>query len=137
MPEILLPEPLARWIEANLPGAPDLSRVRIFCDARIPFDWLPGNRKKYIGITLWNRIHLRAPFDLRSQSEIELLFHELVHVRQFARNPIWFPVRYLIFLALKGYRNHPAEIEARAVAEELSGKYFAGKTPSAIEHRPA
>src|SRR4051812_26490080 len=110
MREISLSEPLARWIEASFPGAPELRRVRIFCGARIPFDWLPGNRKKYIGITLWNRIYLRMPFSLESEGELELLFHEMVHVRQFARNPVWFPIRYLIFLALKGYRNHPAEV---------------------------
>jgi len=125
MPGISLPAELARWIEANFPGAPDLRRVRISCDARIPFDWLPGNRRKYIGITLWNRIHLRTPFNLESIEGIELLFHELVHVRQFARNPVWFPIRYLIFLGLKGYRNHPAEIEAREVAAELIAKYSA------------
>ena len=123
MPEISLPAPLARWIESNLPDAPDLRRVRISCAPRIPFDWLPGNRTKYVGITLWNRIHLRAPFELNGDAAIELLFHELVHVRQFGKHPFWFPLSYLLYLAFKGYCNHPAEIEARTVAAQLMEKY--------------
>jgi len=105
-------------------NAPDLGRVRIFCSPTIPFDWLPGNRRQYIGITLWNRIWLREPFKLTSEDSYELLFHELVHVRQFQRNPITFPLKYLLYLRVKGYRDHPAEIEARAVAAQLRAAYF-------------
>ncbi|HLX62093.1 MAG TPA: hypothetical protein VKX17_12500 [Planctomycetota bacterium] len=123
MPELIIPQPLARWIQAHMPGAPDLRRVRIFCGPRIPFDWLPGFRKKYIGITLWGRIHLREPFDFETPGKIELLFHELVHVRQFNAHPLWFPISYLLKFVVKGYRNHPAEIEAREVAAELWRKY--------------
>ena len=121
---IVIPERLARWIESNMPGAPDVERVQIFCGNTIPFDWLPGNRKKYIGITLWNKIFLREPFELNSDAGVELLLHELVYVRQFAKNPFSFPLRFLFFLAVKGYPNHPAEIEARAVAAELLDRFI-------------
>jgi hypothetical protein len=124
METVAIPEELSRWITAHMPGAPDLRRVRVFRGPAIPFDWLPSNRKKFIGITLWNRIWMREPFDLDCEERFELLFHELVHVRQFAKNPVGFPLRYLMGLVLKGYWNHPAEVEARAVAAELRGKYF-------------
>ncbi len=120
-----IPVDLAHWITAHMNDAPEIRRVRIFRGGTIPFDWLPGNRKKYIGITLWNQIWLREPFELDAEERYELLFHELVHVRQFAKNPIAFPIRYLVWLVLKGYWNHPAEIEARAVAAQLRTAYFA------------
>ena len=127
MRELTLPTELAGWIEATMTDAPKLGRVRIFCGPRIPFDWLPGDRRRYMGMTLWNRIWLREPFELKGEGAHELLFHELVHVRQFLRNPIWFPLAYVFYLGLKGYREHPAEVEARAVAAELRRKFFSAK----------
>lgn len=127
MRELILPTELASWIEASMTDAPQLGRVRIFCGPRIPFDWLPGDRSRYAGITLWNRIWLRDPFELKGEDAHELLFHELVHVRQFRRNPVWFSLAYLFYLCVKGYREHPAEIEARTVAAELRLKFFKKK----------
>ncbi len=118
-----IPAELRGWIEAHMDAAPDLSRVRIHCGPTMPFDWLPGNRKRYSGITLWNRIWLREPFELAREEQYELLLHELVHVRQFAKNPILFPIRYAIGLVMKGYWNIPAEIEARAVAAICGENY--------------
>ncbi len=124
MREFTLPSELAAWIKANMKDAPDLRRVRIVCGPTIPFDWLPGNRAQYVGITLWDRIWLREPFELMGQAAYELLFHELVHARQFQRHPIRFPISYLLNLRVKGYWDHPAEIEARTIAAKLQGMYF-------------
>ena len=129
MRELILNADLSAWIKANMTGAPDLRRVRIFCDTTIPFDWLPGNREKYIGITLWDKIWLREPFELNCEGAYELLFHELVHVRQFQRRPVRFPIGYLLNLRFKGYRDHPAEIEARTVAAKTRLKYFPPPPP--------
>jgi hypothetical protein len=118
-----MPAPLVRWLECNMSGAPAFDRVRIFRGGRIPFDWLPGFRSRYVGITLWNTIYLREPFELHGDAAHELLFHELVHVRQFQRSPIGFPLKYLFFLLTRGYRRHPAEIEARDDAAALLTKH--------------
>jgi hypothetical protein len=55
---------------------------------------------------------------------IELVLHELVHVMQFRRNPITFPLRYLINHVRYGYDRNPAEVEARETAARLSAVYF-------------
>ena len=134
MRELTLSPELISWIKANMSNAPDLRRVRIVCAPTIPFDWLPGNRAQYVGITLWDKIWLREPFELKEEAAYELLFHELVHVRQFQRRPIKFPLMYILQLRLNGYRNHPAEIEARTIAAKLRALYF-GETDG-LKARP-
>jgi Domain of unknown function (DUF4157) len=47
-----------------------------------------------------------------------LLAHELAHVRQWERDPL-FPFRYSLATFRHGYRNNPYEVEARA-AEALA-----------------
>jgi len=122
---LVIPETLARWIAAHMPDAPELNRVRVSVGPRIPVDWIPGSAGRYIGLTLWNRIWLRAPFEFKGRDAYELLFHELTHVRQFAKNPIRFPIRYLLDLIFRGYRNNRFEIEAREVAAALLKEYAA------------
>jgi hypothetical protein len=41
-----------------------------------------------------------------------LLAHELAHVRQWEKDPL-FPVRYSLATLRMGYRNNPYEVEAR------------------------
>ena len=48
----------------------------------------------------------------------ELLAHELTHVRQWQRDPL-FPIRYCLATLRHGYRNNPFEVEARVVAARL------------------
>jgi hypothetical protein len=48
-----------------------------------------------------------------------LLRHELVHVRQWQRAPLTFPLHYAWQHLKHGYRDNPYEVEARA-AEEMS-----------------
>jgi len=122
MRELIIPAQLARWISANMERPPDLSRARIFCGRQLPLDAIPGF-KPYVGVTFWNRIYLREPFSFEDAGNIELLVHELVHVRQFQESLLWFPLKYLWFLCVRGYVNHPAEIEARKVASETRGKF--------------
>lgn len=43
-----------------------------------------------------------------------LLAHELAHVRQWERDPL-FPIRYTMATLRHGYRNNPYEVEAREV----------------------
>ena len=103
-------------------GAPELKRVRVYCGARLPFDWIPSF-SRYVGLTLWNTIYLREPFHLDDADSFELLFHELVHVAQFQRGTFKFPLSYLWWLCVRGYLNHPAEIEARRIAAECLAKF--------------
>ena len=47
--------------------------------------------------------------------------HELHHLCQMQRDgKVWFMVRYIAWFLRHGYRNHPYEIEARAVAAQYS-----------------
>lgn len=45
----------------------------------------------------------------------DLLTHELVHVRQWRRDPL-FPVRYSLATLRYGYNDNPYEVEARTLA---------------------
>jgi hypothetical protein len=47
------------------------------------------------------------------------VIHELVHVRQFRRNPIVFPLRYVFDYFRYGYEANPAEVEARETASRI------------------
>jgi len=79
------------------------------------------------GLTLANRVYLRAehcPIDPSDKNTVELIFHELVHVLQFRRNPLRFPFRYLLDHLRYGYANNPAEAEARSFAAQRVHEYF-------------
>jgi hypothetical protein len=122
------PGRLADWIDRALPELGGVRRVRLLAGDRLPFDWLPGRRRRYEGMTLWHRVYLRdrrLPLDAGDRRDVLLLLHELIHVLQFRRQPLLFPLLYLISLARHGYDRHPAEREARARAAELAKAYWA------------
>jgi hypothetical protein len=48
----------------------------------------------------------------------------LVHVLQFRRNPLLFPLRYVFDHFRCGYENNPAEIEAREIANRVTESFF-------------
>lgn len=75
--------------------------------------WLLG-RRSVVGITLGRTVFLS---DAESPS-IQLLLHELGHVRQFRRDKA-FPIRYLWESAIRGYSRNRFELEADQFAEEV------------------
>jgi len=78
--------------------------------------WLPalggrlsGMGRRAAAVTIGDTIvvHPDTPLDER------LLRHELAHVRQWARRPYTFPLRYALAHLRHGYRDNPYEREAR------------------------
>jgi hypothetical protein len=106
----LTPTERARYAAHFAPDVLDAARV---IDGRVPF-WL---RPDMLGVTLGPRIYLRAgAYDPGSARGVELLAHELVHVRQYRDGmTVW---RYL-WASRRGYRRNPYETEAYAVAAQL------------------
>jgi hypothetical protein len=89
---------------------------------------MPGNRNVQ-GLTLWNTIYLTSkhcPIDIISRQTLGLIFHELIHVEQFQRNPVLFPLMYLWGHLRYGYWQNPAEVEARERASQLTRRWYAG-----------
>ncbi|HLJ56430.1 MAG TPA: hypothetical protein VKT77_15435 [Chthonomonadaceae bacterium] len=126
---VILPAGLAHWIDFNMPELGGMRGVRLRCCDRLPFTWAPGFLRNVQGLTLWNTVYLKrgcCEIDPQRPESIELLLHELVHVGQFRRGPLSFPVRYLIDFARLGYLRIPAEREARSRAAELLARYLAG-----------
>jgi hypothetical protein len=124
-----LPDTLKEWIRIHLPDMGDPDKVRFRSCKRIPFWWIPGNRRMS-GLTLANRVYLRTeycPIDPANWGTVELIFHELAHVLQFRRNPVRFPFRYLFHQLRHGYARNPAEVEAREFAARLVNHYFRGR----------
>jgi hypothetical protein len=124
--EAKLPDCLADWIDRKMPEVGGVGRVKIYyCDS-LPFEWLPGDRAEIEGITLWGQIFLRdtfSPIDPRKLKLVKLLLHEMVHVQQFRKNPLQFPINYLFNHLWCGYWDNPAEIEARESADRLILEY--------------
>jgi hypothetical protein len=121
-----LPKKLAKWISRAMPEVGEIGRVRFYCCDKLPF---VGTR--YSGFTLFRSIYLREsffPINLDDFGTVELILHELVHVSQFQRNPVVFPLSYLVRLGTHGYWNHPAECEARERAGVLARQYAAEAT---------
>jgi hypothetical protein len=84
------------------------------------------------GLTLANRVYIRTdycPIDIENAGTVELVFHELVHVMQFRRNPILFPVRYLVRHLRYGYSLNPFEREARRRGAELTVQFLRRDLP--------
>ena len=118
-----LPDKLTAWIGRTMPEVGDIAGVRFYCCDTLPF---VGTR--YSGFTLFRSIYLREsffPIDPTDYGTVELIFHELVHVAQFRRNPALFPLSYLFRLVTHGYWDHPAECEARDRARVLAEQYSA------------
>ena len=125
MSRLTLPESLERSIKEQLPLG-DMSRIRVRLCRRIPFSWLVGGRR-LAGLTLWNRVYLNKDHwrpEPLTRANVELIIHELAHVVQFRRNPVLFPLRYVIDHFRYGYENNPAEIEARDVASRVTESFF-------------
>lgn len=81
------------------------------------------------GLTLWNRVYVVGncwQCDPVTRQSLELILHELVHVAQYRRNPVLFPLRYLINHVRYGYDRNPAEVEARETASRLAASFFSG-----------
>src|SRR5262245_63430343 len=124
---VYLPRNLADWISTRLPLG-DLNRIQFRIRRRIPFAWLVGGQ--FSGLTLWNRVYVIESCWISeplTRSAVELVLHELVHVAQYRRNPILFPLRYLISHLKYGYDRNPAEVEARETAARLADSFSAAK----------
>ena len=88
----------------------DAARV---IDGRVPF-WLRPDMR---GVTLGPRIYLRAgAYDANTADGVELLGHELVHVRQYRGGMT--VLRYL-WASRRGYRRNPYEVEAFALGARI------------------
>jgi hypothetical protein len=82
-------------------------------DGKVP-RWL---RPDMCGVTLGSRIHFRAgAYDANTAAGIELLAHELVHVRQFFEG---MTVAAYVWACRRGYRRNRFEVEAYAVAARI------------------
>jgi hypothetical protein len=115
---------LLAWLEKTLPEIGSVGRVRFRLVRRLPLWWVPGGVS---GLTLWNRVYLAPaarPMDSSAPAFLALVFHELIHVLQFRRNPIRFPFRYLWHHLRFGYWNNPAEVEARQESQRLVRLYL-------------
>ena len=88
------------------PAPVRVGRVRVLT---VPWLFALPWFRRFHGYTMWNLILLRRP--LRDVSD-DLVVHELCHVWQMQHHPIAMPLSYL----LKGYRDNPHEVEARAAA---------------------
>jgi hypothetical protein len=98
-------EPVAAPV--SLPGGVELRRSRLV--PRIA-GLLAGMRGPAAAVTLGRTI-LVAP---RVPMTDRLLRHELAHVRQWEREPLSFPFRYIASHIRHGYGDNPYEAEARA-----------------------
>ena len=89
-----------------------LQAVRLF-DDHVPF-WL---RPDMVGVTLGDRIYFRpGAYDPNRPEGIELLAHELAHVRQYARG---MTVLKYLWASRRGYWRNPYEVEARALGTQV------------------
>ena len=128
---VFLPQDVADWISRQVPlkDLGDLTTVQFRLCRRIPFGWMLRSRS-IGGLTLWNRVYViehcwqTQPL---GAATIELVLHELVHVVQYRRNPILFPLRYLVNHLTYGYEKNPAEVEARTIAANLAHDFRKGQ----------
>jgi hypothetical protein len=99
---------LARRVLADLFPDLDLERVRVRHRARLA---IPA---RYRAITLGSGIYARPALSAASLADLELLLHELAHVRQYRRlGWLGFACAYGAGVATSGYRASPLETEAR------------------------
>ncbi len=126
--EYFLQECFKSWLILKMPELHGFINIHFYISKTLPFDWLPGNRESINGITLWNGIYLRKnkllKTHLNDENFVLLLLHELVHIGQFLKNPVKFPIQYLWHYQKFGYWNMPAEIEAREVSERLLQEFL-------------
>lgn len=126
--EYFLPECFKNWVTQKMPELNGFKNIHFYIGEILPFDWLPGDRLSIAGLTLWSGIYLRKHEFLKAEMSdknfVRLILHELVHVGQFLKNPVKFPIEYLWHYQKFGYRNMPAEIEAREVSERLLKEFL-------------
>ena len=91
-------------------GDIDLDAVRVVEDARI----VTG----HAGVTFGHTIFVGRTLDPRQVADVDLLVHELAHVRQAVRWGRWgMAQRYGVgWVMALSYRRHPLEVEARGAA---------------------
>ncbi len=122
------PMPALDRLRPFFPDLP-LERVRLRLGAHLPI------AKNMSAITLGWTVYLRqSELDLGRFQDIELLAHELVHVRQYAKlGRLRFGARYGAGVLEGGYWEHPMEQEAygftAANAAELAAA-FATENPT-------
>lgn len=88
-------------------------------DGKVP-RWL---RPDMCGVTLGSRIHFRAgAYDANTADGIELLAHELVHVRQFCEG---MTIAAYVWACRRGYRRNRFEVEAYGVAARIRAEVCA------------
>ncbi len=89
-----------------------LASARVI-DGKVP-RWL---RPDMCGVTLGSRIHFRrGAYDANTADGIELLAHELVHVRQFSEG---MTVAAYVWACRRGYRRNPFEVQAYELAARI------------------
>jgi hypothetical protein len=118
-----LPAKLQKWIDVRLPVT---RGARIYRSKRLPFEWL-GFSRRFNAMCWRNGVYLREcyfPIDETNPEHVRLILHELVHVRQYRSSRVFFPIRYLIDWLRYGYRDNPAEVEAREVSERLADEFL-------------
>lgn len=71
--------------------------------------WLSGMKGPAGAVTLGRVIVIHPAMPINSR----LLRHEMAHVRQWQKNPVTFPLRYIAAHMRHGYTDNPYEVEAR------------------------
>lgn len=87
------PADLAAWMQAGPMGAVPAVPMVSF-QPKLPFDWFKSEKD---GITLGRKIYIRRaePIGLTDFGGMELLFHELIHVRQFHKIGFFWWMNYI------------------------------------------
>lgn len=80
--------------------------------------WFAGMDRHASAVTLGRTIVLHP----EATASARLMRHELAHVRQWKRNPVTFPLRYVWNHLRYGYRRNPYEIEAREAESRLDSR---------------
>ncbi len=77
------PARLVSWIHEGILFGADV-QPQVFFQPSLPLDWIS---KRKDGITLGSKVYLRKfePTKMDNLPGMQLLFHELIHVRQFNR----------------------------------------------------
>jgi hypothetical protein len=104
---------LARRLLADFFPELDLETVRVRHRARLA---IPS---RYRAITLGSGIYVRPELRATRVADLELLLHELAHVRQYRRlGWLGFALSYGAGVARGGYRDNPLETEARELVRD-------------------
>ena len=86
-----LPQELVAWINSGIfKGLP--LNPQIFAQEKLPLDWWKKNKD---GITFKGKVYLRKAINLSNPNSMKLLFHELIHVRQFSTMGFFWWVNYI------------------------------------------